>query len=113
MKAGTNGDSSSQALNAQGTVSPKKSVFGVLFLLRSPGSESTEERDQEDATLAPGKYLIKAFVDSKRRLADDPTLLLGEDDFYGQAEIQARWGKGFKDSEKIPGDVFEKSKVRF
>ena len=97
----------------QGTVSPKKSLFGVLFLLRPPGSESTEERDPEDATLAPGKYLIKAFVDSKRRLADDPTVMLGEDDFYGQAEIQARWGKGFKESEKIPGDVFEKKKVSF
>ena len=90
----------------QSTVTPRRSVAGALFLLRPPASETAEEWEPENA-LAPGKYLIKAFVDSRRRLADDPTVLLGKDDFYGLAEIEARWGKGFREAEKIPGDLFK------
>ena len=41
------------------------------------------------------------YLDVKRRLADDPTVLLGEQEFYGQAEIQARWRKGTRDAEVI------------
>lgn len=91
----------------QNTVTPRGLVVGTLFLLTPLASESANDWDPENATLAPGKYLIKAFVDSKRRLAEDPTLLLGGDDLYGQAEIQADWGKGFRNAEKIPGDLFK------
>lgn len=92
----------------QGIVTPRRAVVGSLFLLRpaAPEAEGAKEWDPEDATLAPGKYLLKAFVDSKRRLARDPTRFLGEDDFYGQTEIRARWGKGFKNVQKVPGRLF-------
>jgi hypothetical protein len=29
-------------------------------------------------------------------------VLLGDDDFYGQAEIEAQWGEGVPQAEKFP-----------
>ena len=76
-------------------------------MIRPPASRPLS-RDSEDATLAPGKYLIKVFTDARGRLADDPTVMLGKDDFYGEAVIDARWRKGFRGRESITGDMIEK-----
>ena len=47
---------------------------------------------------------MKAYVDTRGRLADDPALLLGEKDYVGQAELKnARWREGFRQAEKISG----------
>ena len=91
----------------QGSVTPRRRVGGALFLIRPPASRPLS-RDSEDATLAPGKYLIKVFTDARGRLADDPTVMLGKDDFYGEAVIDARWRKGFRGRESITGDMIEK-----
>jgi hypothetical protein len=84
----------------QGTVTPRRMVNGALFVLarKSGETESLEEK------LGGGRYLIKAYVDFKHRLADDPTLLLGDEDWYGQAELQrSRWREGFKAAVSISG----------
>ena len=45
---------------------------------------------------------MKAYVDTKGRLAHDPALLLGEKDYFGQAELKSpRWREGFRQAEKI------------
>ena len=50
-------------------------------------------------------HLVKVFVDSKKRLANDPTLLLDEADFAGQVEIgNAQWQLGFPKAETISGE---------
>ena len=89
----------------QGTVNPRRVILGALFLLaRKSSKDAKKDADQEYASLPRGKYLIKAYVDSKHRLAEDPTLLLGKEDFYGQAEIKrARWREGFRQAETVFG----------
>jgi hypothetical protein len=78
-------------------------VVGSLFLFGPPGNGNPPALDRENARLAPGKYLLKAFVDSRNRLADDPTRMLAAEDFRGQVEIDAEWGEGFPAAEKVLG----------
>lgn len=91
----------------QGTLTPRRTVFGTLFLLRSPGTEQRVDWTSDDLTLAPGRYLIKAYVDRSGRLAKQPTAMLGPNDFAGQAALQAQWGKTFKHSQKFSGKLFQ------
>jgi len=89
----------------QGTVTPRHMVNGALFLL----SDGSAEWEQEHGSLPRGKYLIKAYVDVKHRLADDPALLLGSEEFYGQAVLaNARWREGFRHAEKVAGPMLKK-----
>ena len=93
----------------QGTVTPRRMVNGGLFLLAPQNSDEARAWDRENATLPRGKYLVKMYVDSDRRLAQEPSLLLGEKEFRGQAEIKrARWRAGFKHAESIPGDMLKR-----
>jgi hypothetical protein len=45
--------------------------------------------------LPEGKYLVKVYVDTNGRLGKDWKATLGEDDFAGQMEFQARWADGY------------------
>ena len=91
----------------QGTMNPRKSVFGAIFLLRNRHSEDKVEWDSDDPTLVPGRYQIKAYVDRHQKLAEDPTAMLGAAEFYGQGILPAKWGKLFKDSQKFTGALFK------
>ena len=81
----------------QGLVTPRRMVNGALFLLSPRGKAASF--DVHRPALSPGKYLVKAYVDSQRRLAKDPALMLGPDEFMGQAEIEAQWREGFPQAE--------------
>jgi hypothetical protein len=83
----------------QGPVTPRHLVFGTLFLIAEKGKAA--KLDAEKVALAPGRYLVKAYVDLQHRLTADPTALLGENEFYGQAEIQAQWPEGFQQAEML------------
>jgi len=84
----------------QGTVTPRRMVNGALFVFAPKRGEATALEDP----LAGGRYMIKAYVDFQRRLEDDPTLLLGDEDFYGQVELQrATWREGFKAAASVSG----------
>lgn len=100
-----NGDKQSfdpqPAAFTQGTVTRVRNVVGSLFLFGAPEGEAASTLNAEDAKLAPGKYLLKVYVDSKNRLAEDATAMLKEDDLYGSAEINARWGEGFPGAVKV------------
>lgn len=90
----------------QGAVTPRRMVNGTLFLLAAKAPPS--DLDPEGTALPPGRYLIKVYVDSQRRLADDPSLLLGAEDFAGQAEIHARWREGFQQAEVLSAERLNK-----
>jgi hypothetical protein len=93
----------------QGVVTPRHMVAGSLFLLANPDRAGRPDWDREHAALPRGRYLVKVYVDSRRRLADDPTVLLGPQDFYGQAELKrARWRAGFRQAESISGPTLER-----
>ncbi|MDA1055352.1 MAG: hypothetical protein O3C40_33445 [Planctomycetota bacterium] len=85
----------------QGTVTPRRMVNGSLFVFASPANEPADREHQ----LVGGRYLIKAYVDFRHRLEDDPTLLLGEEDFYGQTDLhRTTWRDGFKAAASVPGN---------
>lgn len=93
----------------QGTMNPRRAVFGTLLLLRSEQTEDKVQWDSEDPTLAAGEYLIKAYVDREKILAENPTAMLGEQEFYGQGVLNARWGKLFKNAQKFTGALLKKA----
>ena len=47
------------------------------------------------AALPDGKYLVKAYVDTDGKLAKDWKAALGEADYAGQVEFQAKWKAGY------------------
>ena len=88
----------------QGTVTPRHMVNGMLFLLAEEKSPTAGALRTEKPTLPRGRYQVRAYVDSDRLLDDDPTLLLGEKQYAGQAEIKsARWREGFRQAESVSG----------
>jgi hypothetical protein len=94
----------------QNSVTPRRNVAGVLFLFAAQaGSESkaADLSNPEAARLAAGKYLLKVYLDRNGHLSEDPTSLLGDDDYIGQTEIQAKWGEGFPAAEKISGKLLK------
>ncbi len=50
---------------------------------------------QKKASLPDGKYLAKAYVDGGSKLAKDWKAVLGEAEFAGQMEFQAKWKEGY------------------
>ncbi len=91
----------------QAPLNPRRAAAGLLFLLGPSGSTTEDQqapRDAEEAKLPPGKYLIKVYVDREKRLTGDPTLLLGPAEFAGELEIEAAWGEGFPQAEKLSGE---------
>jgi hypothetical protein len=87
-------------------VTPRHMVNGTLFLIAAKGQAT--KLDSETAALAPGRYLVKAYVDLQHRLAADPAVLLGANEFYGQAEIQAQWLEGFQQAEMLSAAQLKK-----
>jgi hypothetical protein len=93
----------------QGTVTPRRMVNGALFLLAPRDAVKATESDRESAALAGGRYLVKAYVDLKHRLEEDPTLLLGDEEFFGQAEFKrSRWREGFRSAPTVAGNLLTK-----
>ena len=93
----------------QGTVTPRKMVNGGLFIFTSATTDHSTAADQRVTTLPRGKYLVKAYLDAKGRLARDPAVLLTEEDYFGQAELKrARWREGFRQAEVIPGKSLQR-----
>ncbi|MEE3368404.1 MAG: hypothetical protein VX346_03570 [Planctomycetota bacterium] len=89
----------------QNSVTPRGIVGGPLFAFATKGAKTVDWTDTH-AVLRPGKYLVKAYVDSSKQLAQDPIAMLGAADLAGQAEIKARWRVGLRKAERIKGDQF-------
>jgi hypothetical protein len=66
-----------------------------LTLLAAPGSARARGWQEGRPALAHGKYLAKVYVDRAGRLAKDWRAVLGESDFVGAAEFDARWREGY------------------
>ena len=47
------------------------------------------------ATLPPGRYLLKVYVDAEGKLERDWQAKLGEADYAGQVEIRGNWKEGY------------------
>jgi len=66
-----------------------------ITLLAAPGSERAATWKKGKPSLAPGRYLVKVFVDRDGRLARDWKATLGDAEYAGQAEFQAQWREGY------------------
>jgi hypothetical protein len=66
----------------------------TLTLLAAPGSERAKSWARR-ASLPPGKYLAKVYVDSGEKAKKDWKAKLGAEDFAGQVEVQSRWPEGY------------------
>lgn len=67
----------------------------TLTLLAAPGSERAKRWAGGKPSLPPGKYLVKVYVDVTGKANADWTATLGEAEYVGQVEIQARWAEGY------------------
>ena len=67
----------------------------TMTLLAAPGSERAKAWAGGKATLPPGKYLVKVYVDSGGKAKKDWKAPLGPDEYVGQAEFQSRWPEGY------------------
>ncbi|MGD9856146.1 MAG: hypothetical protein AB7U20_14475 [Planctomycetaceae bacterium] len=93
----------------QGTVTPQRAVNGSLFLFLKSVAGDESAVAEESAAPPAGRCLVKAYVDSRGLLADDPTRLLGESEYWGAAVIEnARWREGFQRAEAVAGQSLER-----
>lgn len=84
----------------QGTVTPRRFVNGALFLLGIRSGAADETRRLEKGK----RYLVRAYVDGRGAIADDPAAMLTKDDFRGEAEVvKPRWREGFRFAEVVDG----------
>lgn len=92
----------------QGTVTPRHMVNGTLLLLASDKPSDKTKPNTEHPTLPRGRYQVRVYVDSEGLLESDPMLLLGREQFAGQAEIKsARWREGFRQAESVSGTTLK------
>lgn len=67
----------------------------TLTLLAAPGSDRAQSWEKRKPSLPPGKYLVKVYVDSGDKAKANWQSKLGDDEFVGQTEFQARWAEGY------------------
>lgn len=84
----------------QSLVTPRSMVNGPLFVL---SADRDNDLNSAGESLAPGKYLVKVFVDHEDEIQSQPTLMLHDRQPDGEVEITANWGEGFKNAEVIEG----------
>jgi hypothetical protein len=86
----------------QGTITPKHIVNGALFLLGPKDRSQVPAWRKNGAKLPPGKYLVKAYADLNGRIASDPTVMLGDEEFQGQVVVEnAKWQPTFPKAEVV------------
>ena len=66
-----------------------------LTLLAAKGSDRATAWRTGTPSLPPGKYLVKVYLDRGGKLAKDWQATLGDADFAGQSEFQAKWREGY------------------
>jgi hypothetical protein len=67
----------------------------TLTLLSAKGSDRARAWASGKASLQPGKYLVKVYVDGSGKTKTDWKATLGADEFVGQVEVQSRWPEGY------------------
>ncbi len=93
----------------QSLITPRHLVNGTLFLFRDEPSVAKALSSGGMAELPlHGKFLVKVYVDRRGKLERDPWLLLGEEDFVGELELEVRrWRPGFKNARRLSAKPLE------
>jgi hypothetical protein len=61
----------------------------------APRDSSRAEEVRNSATLPPGRYLAKIYIDQQHKLERQYPATLGDDEFIGQVELTSRWPAGY------------------
>ena len=78
-------------------VSGERKVWQHNLTLHAPaGSALAKSWKAAPPKLAAGKYLVKVYLDGTGKLAKDWRADLGDDDYVGQAVLDATWPTGHK-----------------
>lgn len=67
----------------------------TLTLIAEKGSPRADQWSRGKPSLAPGRYLVKVYVDGRGKTAANWTASLGQPDYVGQAEFQANWREDY------------------
>lgn len=87
----------------QTLVGPRGFAAGPLFLF----SDNAESPEEKDAKLEDGAFEIRAFLDSDKVLASNPTALLNGKSPVSTTHIDAQWKAGFPNALVIDGQQFK------
>lgn len=79
-----------------------------LTLLTAPDSDDAKKWKAGKPILAPGKYLVKVYLDADDKLAKDWKAELSEADFVGQAVVESKWPSGYGNMTMIDGAKVKK-----
>lgn len=86
----------------QGTITPRGMVNGALFLLAPTDQDGRRKWATIKNRLPAGKYLVKVYADTKKKIDDSPEAMLGKEDYLGSVLIEnAQWQIGFPKAETI------------
>jgi hypothetical protein len=95
-------DAAAKAWEKEPIASSDRGVWGKgklwqhnLTLMAAAGSRRAEAWSKGRPNLPAGRYLVKAYVDHDGREARDWKAALGEADYVGRAEFEARWREGY------------------
>lgn len=66
-----------------------------LLLLARRDSPRAKQWQQQDATLPPGRYLLRVHVDRANRLATTWQAPMGESELVGETVIESKWPAGY------------------
>lgn len=66
-----------------------------LTLLAERGSDREKKWKKETASLPPGRYLLRVYVDRTGKLGEDWKASLGEKDYAGAVEVRSNWPTGY------------------
>ncbi len=91
------GQNSDPIAFTQGKVTPRRIVNGPLFLFERTGGLANSP------DLPPGKYIVRAVLDSNGLLEQDPSRLLDRQTPVASVELEAQWKTGFKNAQIIDG----------
>jgi hypothetical protein len=70
----------------------------MVFFIAPRGTKLAEElqQKQREIQLPGGRYLIKIYIDQQDKTKTDRDYELGDEEFYGQVEIDGPWAPGYQ-----------------
>lgn len=83
----------------QALVTPRKILNGALFVIAKP--DSRKDLNPNGMTLEPGKIQLRLYHDHDDQLSESPTRLLNDREADASAQLQAKFGVGFKNADIV------------
>lgn len=83
-----------------------------LVLTAAQDSARGKQWRNSKPSLAPGRYLIKTYVDTNERLKRDWQSVLGESEYVGEAVVETKWPSAYGRMTSIPAKQLNRGVVQ-